>query len=458
MGSRRILVFCLVALALLVPLSGSARFPALGQATPSGDATPIAADEVAIATLLRAVTSDLPTEPVVELSRLTVEPGARWELVVPGPVLYLVESGALGLSVDGAARIVRASTGTPTDESTEAGIDYTIRQGDQAVIPAATSYTLVNDGERPVQALATVTFASSTAVPSWLPAGDLPPGVALQPIAADVFDDPALAGGRVEIVVARATLAPGAALPADWATRRSLLVVESGRVGLTTGGAPESTLEAGNVARNEGGPASAVRNAGDSPLVLLIVSLTPEAATGATPAAATPLPTSTAEALLDLLVGRTLPAETLPSGFAALEPATEAPVDDAAAVGRVEVVVTPQPGIVQTTTGHRLVLDVYDSAEAAAVAFAAASEATTAGGERSQVAGFDYAAVLLTAEPAADGSRSVVCLVQASAVLVAGVVGQVAEADTAQAAVEATQLAGAGVHFLDDAVLGGATG
>src|SRR5688572_17383933 len=120
-----------------------------------GFAAPGSAQDDASGPLLRATVDSLPDLPaVVDLTRIVLAPGAGVELTVPGPSIYAVESGAFGLRLEGPAQLIRAETDAPTTaEAARPGVDYVLRPGDQAAVPANINQLLLNDSQAPAEVL-----------------------------------------------------------------------------------------------------------------------------------------------------------------------------------------------------------------------------------------------------------------------------------------------------------------
>ena len=137
--------------------------------------------------------------------------------------------------------------------------------------------------------------AIGDADPAPKPAG--PDGVASRRLAGGVLA--ALPVGEAVLGAGRIVLAPGAALPAHAAVGPELLAVEAGTLEVTTieghawraQDATESrelesaaTLPPGQGVLVESGAVAAYRNAGETPLVLVVATLLPGGAGAATPA------------------------------------------------------------------------------------------------------------------------------------------------------------------------------
>jgi quercetin dioxygenase-like cupin family protein len=226
----------------------------------------------------RGVVESLPPPPaVVEISRVHLAPGASWEIVAPGPALYGVEDGALGIRVDGPAMLMRAARdGAPvTEEPATPGVDFTLRPGDQVLALAETPHFVVNDGQLPTSFLSVMVYPLGSAIPSWLPEAERPSGVDVQPLASDTT---AAANGApqgpVEISLMQVTLAPGEELtlaPADF----SFLVVEEGTLVVTSDHGQGKSYVASEVVQLDPGTSSIARNGGDSAATLVTVGIAP---------------------------------------------------------------------------------------------------------------------------------------------------------------------------------------
>ncbi|MBA2277738.1 MAG: hypothetical protein H0W06_08230 [Chloroflexia bacterium] len=183
---------------------------------------------------------------------MTLAPGAGREMLVPGPELYAVESGTLGIRVDGPAFLTRAPTNDEAArrEEMEPGVDYVLRPGDQALVLVRVGHHLVNDGLDPVKFLNVVIFTSSSVVPSWLPDAELPSGFAETPLATEIVGElGVLPVGAAEIVVQRATVAPDKNVPQAMTEGFALIVVEEGELSVSTSDEAPTTHLRGEVVR-----------------------------------------------------------------------------------------------------------------------------------------------------------------------------------------------------------------
>jgi quercetin dioxygenase-like cupin family protein len=233
-----------------------------GQAQESDDGT--------TESLLQQTVDALPEAPAaIELARMTLAPGAGREMVVPGPELYAVESGSLGVRVDGPAFLTRAATGgePSAPEEMEPGVDYVLQPGDQAMVLTRVAHQLINDGQEPVTFLNVVIYEQDAALPSWLPEAVLPEGVGITPIAADVIiDEGVLPKGRADVAVERVTIAVGDDLPAEITDGLALIVVEDGVLSVTYEQGATSTPIATPDATPAATPASAATPTSAGPL------------------------------------------------------------------------------------------------------------------------------------------------------------------------------------------------
>lgn len=252
------------------PAMDSAASPAADEAEPLAEWT------------IEAAVDNLPAPPaIVELNWVQVAPEATWEVIAPGPALYGVTDGALGIRVMGPALITRSGPdGSPQPaEPAVEGIDYTLRPGDSMLVPSGTQHLVRNDGSELAVALSTVIYPSSAAIPSWLGDGQGPAGVTLQPIASDLADTgtswpTASAGLRVE----RMALDPGEThqLPTvSQADGYGLIVVEEGTVTVAPDGGADGvqTHSAGTAARLEPETTLVARNDGTARATAVLVTL-----------------------------------------------------------------------------------------------------------------------------------------------------------------------------------------
>lgn len=269
-------VVALVVLSLAQMAAASAAGPPAAQPhRPSGSGTQ--PEGWTIETLAWVRLDALPPVPArVSLARQTFQPNVRLEGVAGGPVLYVVESGALAAAAQGAlvlSRAAPAGQGEP-QEATMVDGEFGLNPRDQVVFPAGTAFALRNDGRTPAEVLVAQFHSSGPGVAPPLPFGGvvcataspLPPsggqscGVApplgsagdasggggapplppdsLPPVLPDLGrqvggEAAALPPAPVDLVVTRLTLAPGARFPIQGPPAPVLTLVEAGTVGVT---------------------------------------------------------------------------------------------------------------------------------------------------------------------------------------------------------------------------------
>lgn len=254
-----------------------------------------------------ALDAGLPTRPVLELERLVVPPGGVIEAWRPAEarVIYL-EAGALTVAVapdsPGSARIAPAAAGGAGERQTEVGPGGagTLRVGDLLALPTLTAYALRNEGAAPAAALvmtlsraggaAYATPPCSSADPVRHPSCAAGAGVTARPLAGRRTT--ALPAGPLAAAVGRATLAPGAELPVDAADGPALVYAEAGTLGLESDGVEawirrggtgvSGEVAAGALGAGDGallrlGAAATLRNVGDSPPAVLVLTILPAA-------------------------------------------------------------------------------------------------------------------------------------------------------------------------------------
>ena len=181
-------------------------------------------------------------------------------------------------------------------EAVATGRETALAPGDLLLVPAGTWATTRNDGGAAATVL-TIALRQSGGAGGVPPASMLPvatPAATPAAGATDLTGDllTKLPGGPAVLGLGRATLAAGGTLPVA-ARGAALLAVEAGRLNVATtagtvwrrhgaDGTLATTgrrlLAVGDAAFVEPGASAEVRNAGDSPLVLLVVTLTPTGA------------------------------------------------------------------------------------------------------------------------------------------------------------------------------------
>jgi SnoaL-like polyketide cyclase len=236
--------------------------------------------------LARVPLAETPAGAVVRLARLTFAPGVREpEAGLLGPLLLADEAGTLAVRVLGPAALARGEavgTGGPGATAVPRGETVSLHPGDGLVLPPGTHYVVENAGPTPAVVLALALLPAGTGAlgggtAGWPWAGS--PDVAAQLLVDGTATD--LPDGPATLALGRLTLAPGAELAADLPVVPRLVVVETGTLQLATTGVPPATLAVGQGAVIQRASGLALRNAGNSPLVVLLATITsPAPATG----------------------------------------------------------------------------------------------------------------------------------------------------------------------------------
>jgi quercetin dioxygenase-like cupin family protein len=278
-----------LAIGAALPPRGPARLPA--PAAGLG----LVADEV----LLRGRVDPVPPGAEwLSLLRVTLEPGAAWELGRErygddGALLFRVGFGAPTLRAERPVGFTPA--GAPDARALPPRTDADLRPGDQGFIPAGVPARWRNDGRGPAEVLlvklSLVGFGGACAPP--------PPGVAVAPLVEQrEFGQPA---DPVVATVRRVTLAPRGVLPVDAVPGLELLYVASGA--LAAHDPPQAgdlvnplmpalegtghPIEQATAARGAFRPGRVLRAGAEEPAVLLLLTVAP-----AEPAAAPASPPS----------------------------------------------------------------------------------------------------------------------------------------------------------------------
>lgn len=281
------LVLAFACLALLLPAGVGAQ-----GATPTG--ADVAEEQLFATTLDLAPAAPIP----VSLARITFDPGTGLSMTAnPGPALHYVEAGGFTVLMSGSGSVVPAAR-PGVEEPVAPGVEFAIGPGDLLAIPTDTPFEVFNTGSEPAVALLIESFTRD-------PGGTLPAGIALEPlVVGEATGEPP---GPVTVALVRTTLASGAALPPDASGGAALVAVETGTASLTViagegdgavgiypkGGrsatpAPagsEEEVGAGGGVVAQPNAATAIRNAGEVPLVLLRLSLGSGRSIGGTPVA-----------------------------------------------------------------------------------------------------------------------------------------------------------------------------
>jgi predicted ester cyclase len=230
-----------------------------------------------------------PIGPAFDIESVTIPPGGTGDSPgTVGPTLLWVEAGAPTVTLDSfyapRAELTRAA-GAP-----DAGTPAAIAPGSTATLAAGdlvwledTHFTIRNPGSVPAVVLAAVTTAATE-----LFGGNHTRGLSTQRLA-DIRGT-ALHPGPTVVAVGRATLAAGASLPVHRVTGIEVVADEAGTATLSMSGgavgirragrgptrsspAEATTLGAGDAALIEDGTTDEIRNVGDTPLSVLVVTI-----------------------------------------------------------------------------------------------------------------------------------------------------------------------------------------
>ena len=217
-----------------------------------------------------------PAGAFVRLGRLTFAPGASQpRTAIIGPLLVAVERGALTAVVEGEAVLVRgedaSANASPTGE-------VIVGAGDALLLSSSARYSVRNTGAAPAVVLTLALFpwnsGATDAAPFFWPEAGLPE-ITAQLLAEGVVTD--LPEGPAKIALGRVSLAVGAELNVDRVTGPRLAIVEAGTLEVEPTAGLGTTLAAGQWSLVQPASMPTFRNAGDGPLVLLLVTITPEA-------------------------------------------------------------------------------------------------------------------------------------------------------------------------------------
>jgi hypothetical protein len=257
-----------------VPSTGNedlAIIPAVSTPTNSGTPT---AEAIAVETLLDAVVTNLPAgSGTMSLLRWTLQPSAQ-ALVVPaaeGPRFFAVESGEVTV--------------------TEASVEHRLGAG-ESYLPADPEQEIAIRVSGPEAATLLRGVVAKT-----LASASFDGEVHHYDFLLDAYSD-ALPGGSGRLVFERVTLAPGSALSPTEVSPFVWTTLGAGTLGMTLEGddlpfpfmsGKERTVQSVGALPTTIAPGTrmTLRNAGDSPLILLRLALTPVTTKGV---AATPAP------------------------------------------------------------------------------------------------------------------------------------------------------------------------
>ena len=190
------------------------------------DGTPSASDTGHVDQLFAVPLETLPSGPVsVQISRWTVAPGASQSIsALPGPALYLLESGSLsaqsGDAASPPASVQRATENEP--ETVEPGTTVNLGPGDLLVVPGAASISLQNVGTEPATELEVEFSPGEATRPSQS-------GVSQQRLASGTIEPPP---PPVAVSMSRLTLPPSVIMPPHEVAGPEFLIVEEGTCSL----------------------------------------------------------------------------------------------------------------------------------------------------------------------------------------------------------------------------------
>jgi hypothetical protein len=230
-----------------------------------------------------------PTAVWIDVERTVLDPGATWSRGEnqnngEGPELYRVESGALTIETDGPITVTRSGSQTPT--RVDAGTDVVLNVGDMGFTPSGVTSRWRNGG-------ATSTSIMHAGI-STSELGTFPRGVHREQLIIDKWATNPLAAPAV-MTVRNLTIDAGASLSPQQVSGLQGLYVETGSLEVLVSGGQGTSVASlilpERSTRTVGGrghkifPANwTLRNAGDAPVTLLIITVTP-----ANPLAAAPM-------------------------------------------------------------------------------------------------------------------------------------------------------------------------
>jgi hypothetical protein len=245
--------------------------------------------------LLHSAPLDLPALPrsstVVDLARLIYAPGIDDpSRPLPGPVLLVVESGALTIDVDGTGHRSRPQQAPQTVRGT-----ILLRTGDGVTLPAATSIAMHNAGSTPAVALVARLFRAGTRAIPLAPSRpsreglDWAPGATVLALGGAGIVDASIQSAT--IALHRLSLAPDGTVPVT-ASGAMVLAVEAGTpdleavAGLVVWQTPDGTnrwlepprtvmLLPTDAALLQASASVTLHNAGSGPVLALLVTVEP---------------------------------------------------------------------------------------------------------------------------------------------------------------------------------------
>lgn len=275
------------------------QLPLTGQPAPWGtvDLFRITADTIAeywggheraaVLEPLRSASLEVPSpaRQIVSVGRTTLAAGGRVDVwTIAGPEAIFLETGHLEVTVSAVRPSPQSGAGSPAPVAP--GTD-TLIPGDLVLLPKDTPAAIRNDDGPPatflVIALRNPAVATGSG-PAGLPGVDYPAVTATELAGTR---QTALPSGPAVLGLGRATIAPGAVFPVA-TPGAALFVVEAGDLSLArTNGtvwsrrfgaittATDGTFRPGDAVTIGPGASGELRNAGTTPLVLLVVTITP---------------------------------------------------------------------------------------------------------------------------------------------------------------------------------------
>lgn len=174
--------------------------------------------------LVRTTIDTLPPAPaLLALARFRYAPKAKFGPAAgPGPVAFVVESGSLQFSAQGRVSVRRRNSGSP--EYPPHDREFTVRPGDEVLIPGNVVHAVYNPGSSPATILGAATF------PGGGPPRNFPDGVTFVPLVISTVTT--LAPAPAEYALDRVTLAPGSREADAYYAGPGLHYVETGALDL----------------------------------------------------------------------------------------------------------------------------------------------------------------------------------------------------------------------------------
>jgi mannose-6-phosphate isomerase-like protein (cupin superfamily) len=198
-----------------------------------------------------------------------------------GPLLLAVEAGTLTAQVDGQAVLTRGAAdgvGSPQSTTAPLGAEIVLHPGDGLLVSPGVRHAFRNAEQTPTVVLAVTLLPWSSGAPEgnaflWPIPGA--PDITAQLLIDEVA--PVLPTGPAAIALGRLALAGEVGLAPGAATGPRFAFVEAGTLRVdTAGGGPDVVISAGSEALVPRSSVATSRNGGDGPLVVLLVTITPE--------------------------------------------------------------------------------------------------------------------------------------------------------------------------------------